>query len=273
MSAPVIDAHAHTSSRQFDDDRDAMYQRAWDAGLVAHRRGRRGRREQSAGARAARGRSRAFTPSPACTRTRRSDLDAQREELAALRRLAATSPASARSASTSSTTTRRREAQFEAFQWQLELAREAQLPVVIHCREADEDGFAILNEWAGRVGRYLGPEREIGMLHCFSGDADLATRYIEIGFLISIPGPVTYKNNDRGQEVARTIPLAAMLVETDAPYLTPTPHRGKRNEPAYVVETARFVAALRGMRLRRCRRDDGTQRRAVVRVHAMTGTR
>lgn len=139
-----------------------------------------------------------------------------------------------------------KDAQFEAFMWQLELAREAELPVVIHCREADEDGFAVLNEWAGRVGRYLGPDREIGMLHCFSGDAGLAVRYIEIGFLISIPGPVTYKNNDRGQEVARSIPLAAMLVETDAPYLTPTPYRGTRNEPAYVVETARFVAGLRG---------------------------
>ena len=135
--------------------------------------------------------------------------------------------------------------QFEAFIWQLELAREVELPVVIHCREADEDGYAIINEWAKRVGRYFGPDREIGMLHCFSGDTDLAARYIELGFLISIPGPVTYKNNDRGQDVARTIPLASMLVETDAPYLTPTPYRGTRNEPAYVVETARFVAGLR----------------------------
>ena len=84
------------------------------------------------------------------------------------------------------------------------------------------------------------------MLHCFSGDAELAARYVELGFLISVPGTVTYQMNDRGQGVARSVPLAAMLVETDAPYLAPRPHRGTRNEPAYVVETARFVAALRG---------------------------
>ncbi len=84
------------------------------------------------------------------------------------------------------------------------------------------------------------------MLHCFAGDADLAARYLNLGFLISIPGTVTYKNNGRGQRVARSLPLTGMLLETDCPYLTPVPHRGRRNEPALVVETARFVAQLRG---------------------------
>ena len=121
------------------------------------------------------------------------------------------------------------------------------LPVVIHARNADEECFAILEEWARRVGTYLGVEREIGMMHCYAGDAALAARYLDIGFLISVPGTVTFPNNPRGQEVARSIPLARMLVETDSPYLTPAPHRGRRNEPAYVVETARFVAGLRGV--------------------------
>lgn len=244
MSAPVVDAHAHTYSSQFDEDRDAAFQRAWDAGLVAvvEVGGDVDSSRRALALAAADPRIYAVAgihPHEA------KHLAAQRDEL---RTLAASgqfvgigeigldfhynhSP---------------REDQFEAFMWQLELAREVSLPVVIHCREADEEGYAILREWAGRVGRYLGPDREIGMLHCFAGDAGLAARYIELGFLISIPGPVTYKNNDRGQQVARTIPLAAMLVETDAPYLTPTPYRGSRNEPAYVVETVRMVAQLRG---------------------------
>ena len=84
------------------------------------------------------------------------------------------------------------------------------------------------------------------MMHCFPGDEALAARYLELGFLISVPGTVTYPNSKRGQAVARSIPLAGMLVETDSPYLTPVPWRGKRSEPACVAETARFVASLRG---------------------------
>ncbi|MGE3961418.1 MAG: TatD family hydrolase [Dehalococcoidia bacterium] len=139
------------------------------------------------------------------------------------------------------------EDQYAALLWQLDLARRHDLPVVIHSRDADEDCFAVLKEWAGRVGRYLGPDREIGMMHCFAGDLELAERYMQLGFLISIPGPVTFPGNDRGQGVARSIPLDRMLVETDCPYLTPLPWRGRRNEPAYVAETARFIAGLRGI--------------------------
>lgn len=138
------------------------------------------------------------------------------------------------------------EAQYEALAWQLDLAREHDLPVVIHSRNADEECFAVLEQWAGRVGRYLGRDREIGMMHCYAGDLGLAHRYAALGFLISVPGTVTYPGNARGQEVARLMPLAGMLVETDCPYLTPVPHRGRRNEPAYVAHTARYVASLRG---------------------------
>lgn len=139
-----------------------------------------------------------------------------------------------------------RDQQQEAFEWQLELAREHELPAVIHARDADLEVQTILEAWSRRVGRYLGPDREIGMMHCFAGDVELATRYIDLGLLISVPGTVTYGNNERGQAVARTIPGSAMLIETDCPYLTPNPHRGARNEPAYVVETARYVASIRG---------------------------
>jgi len=139
------------------------------------------------------------------------------------------------------------EDQYAALLWQLDLARRHDLPVVIHSRDADEDCFEVLREWASNVGRYLGPDREIGMMHCFAGDLELAERYMAIGFQISIPGPVTFPGNDRGHTVARSIPLDRMLVETDCPYLTPVPWRGRRNEPAYVAETARFIAGLRGI--------------------------
>ena len=83
-------------------------------------------------------------------------------------------------------------------------------------------------------------------MHCFAGDEELALRYVELGFLISVPGTVTYTGNRRGQTVARQIPLEAMLVETDCPYLAPMPYRGQRNEPAYVSHTVHKVATLRG---------------------------
>lgn len=243
MNAPVVDAHAHTYSREFNEDRSATMERAWAAGLVAIVEVG-GDVESS---------NLALALAHADPRIRAvaglhpheaKRLDEEREGLQSL-------VASGEFVAVGEIGLdfhydhSPREAQFEAFRWQLELAREASLPVVIHCRNADEEGFAVLRDWIHRVGRYLGPDREIGMLHCFAGDTDLAIRYVELGFLISIPGPVTYKNNGRGQAVARSVPLAAMLVETDAPYLTPQPHRGTRNESAYVVETVRKVAELR----------------------------
>lgn len=245
MSAPVVDAHTHTSSRQFDGDHAAVMDRAWAAGLVAVVEvGGDAESSKRALALAQADPARVYAVAGLHPHNAK-DLHTQRDELRALAHsgdFVAIGEIGLDFFYNHSPL----DAQFEAFAWQLDLAREAELPVVIHCREADEDGYAVLSEWASRVGRYLGPDREIGMLHCFAGDVELAQRYVDLGFLISIPGPVTYKNNDRGQAVARSVPLAAMLVETDAPYLTPTPYRGTRNEPAYVVETARFVADLRG---------------------------
>jgi TatD DNase family protein len=244
LSAPIIDAHAHVSSSQFGDDLDAALQRAWDAGLVgiieAGDDVRSGQRALELARRDPR--------IHAVTGLHPHGASRMAEERGALEGLLASGEYVGvgeigldffRNLSTP-------EQQFEAFRWQLGLAREFDLPVVIHTRDADAECFAELSAWADRVGRYLGPDREIGMLHCFSGDAPLALAYIDLGFAISIPGPVTFKGNARGQEVASTVPLAAMLIETDAPYLAPVPHRGSRNEPAYVVETARFIAGLRG---------------------------
>jgi TatD DNase family protein len=126
----------------------------------------------------------------------------------------------------------------------LKLALDTSLPVIIHCRDAFDDFFEILDEV------YLSqPQNKGGVLHCFTGTADEARRVIERGFYLSLSGIVTFKKSLELQEVARQTPLEKLLVETDAPYLAPQKHRGKQNEPAYVVETAQFIADLKGIPL------------------------
>ena len=137
------------------------------------------------------------------------------------------------------------EQQYKAFKKQLELARISNLPVVIHSRNADEETYSILKNWVGTVGNYLGTSRPLGMLHCFSGNSELSKKYQDLGFLISLAGPVTYKKNIELQKVAKSLPLSKMLIETDCPYLTPTPYRGKLNEPAYVKATGIFIANIK----------------------------
>ena len=132
-----------------------------------------------------------------------------------------------------------REVQREVFRRQLRLAREVNLPVIIHSREADDDTISILRE------ELAGHDRA-GVLHCFGGSLAMAQSAIEFGFLISFAGVVTFKNAEALREVARQVPLDRLLIETDCPYLTPVPFRGRRNEPAHVVEVARCLAGLRG---------------------------
>ncbi|HEX8338937.1 MAG TPA: TatD family hydrolase [Pyrinomonadaceae bacterium] len=133
-----------------------------------------------------------------------------------------------------------RDVQHEVFGRQLWLARQEGLPVIIHSRDADADTLEIL-----RAG-YAGAERG-GVMHCFGGGPALAEGALGLGFYISFAGNVTFKKADALREVARTVPLERLLVETDCPYLAPVPHRGRRNEPAYVAATARFLADLRGV--------------------------
>lgn len=128
--------------------------------------------------------------------------------------------------------------QMEAFRRQLQMAMDLDLPVIIHDRDAHREVLTILQETEKREKR--------GVIHCFSGTYDMAMALIKMGFYISIPGTVTYKNVPYIQEVASGIPLERMLVETDAPFLAPVPKRGKRNEPLYVTYTAQKIAELRG---------------------------
>jgi TatD DNase family protein len=132
-----------------------------------------------------------------------------------------------------------KEVQFEVFRRQIRLAKEVKLPIVIHDREAHGDIVQVLKEeGAKEVG---------GIMHCFSGSWEMAKECMDMNFMISFGGPVTYKNAKRPQEVASKVPLEYLLVETDSPYLTPEPHRGKPNQPLYVRHVAEKIAELRGM--------------------------
>jgi TatD DNase family protein len=135
--------------------------------------------------------------------------------------------------------------QHRAFRDQLALARTLHLPAVIHARDADGPTFEVLAEHADAISGEGSAERPLGVMHCFAGDLALAEQYIDLGFLISIAGTITYPNAEQTRAVARGIPFSSLLIETDAPYLTPQSHRVQRNEPAYLVETAKFIAELR----------------------------
>ncbi|MGQ9572499.1 MAG: TatD family hydrolase [Dehalococcoidia bacterium] len=138
------------------------------------------------------------------------------------------------------------EAQRAIFQQMLDLAAELGRPVVIHSRNADEETFAILSAWAARVKDQWPQERPLGVVHCFSGDLARALGYVQLGFLISISGSVTYPNADRLASVVAGLPLERLAVETDAPYLSPQSMRGRRNEPSFLVETVSRIADIRG---------------------------
>lgn len=132
-----------------------------------------------------------------------------------------------------------RAAQRERFQAHIDAARQTGLPLVVHTREAEADTAEMLSE-AVREGGVT------GVLHCFTGSAELARKGLDLGFYISLSGIVTFKNAADLQATAKWLPADQMLVETDSPFLAPVPHRGQKCEPAFVADTARFVAELRG---------------------------
>ena len=138
-----------------------------------------------------------------------------------------------------------RDVQREVFRRQIRKARELDLPIIVHSRDADDDTVAILGE--EYPNEATGNERPPGVMHCFGGSREMAERVMELGFLISFAGNVTFKKAENLREAARVVPLDRLLVETDCPFLAPVPNRGKRNEPAFVVHTARFLADLLGV--------------------------
>lgn len=156
-----------------------------------------------------------------------------------------------------------RDVQREWFRNQIKLANELKMPIVIHSREADQEVMDILKEegafsaerksWFPKrvsIQGYTGDDARV-LIHCFSGSRELAKQYIKLGATISIAGPVTYKNNKKTVAVAEEIPLEYILIETDSPFLTPEPFRGKRNTPAMVEYTAAKIAQIKDLSIER----------------------
>jgi TatD DNase family protein len=242
MTRPsLVDSHCHIDTAAFDEDRDAVVARAHEAGVesmllvgcvdaeAGHRRALRVAGELGLPA------SAGVHPHDAKVAT-----DATLDELRGLareKRIVAVGEIGLDFHYDHSP----RDVQREVFRLQVRLAREVGLPVIVHTREADDETAALLEaEGAGEVG---------GVIHCFTGGLGLASRALALGFHVSFSGILAFPRADVIQEVARTVPIDRLLVETDSPYLAPPPYRGKRNEPAFVAEVARKVAALRGMSL------------------------
>jgi TatD DNase family protein len=131
-----------------------------------------------------------------------------------------------------------RDVQRDVFARQIDVARQVKKPLVLHIREAFDEALVIL---AAHKAHEVS-----GVFHCFTGTVDQARRALDLGFTLSLPGVVTFKNAGELVEVAKLVPRDRVVVETDAPYMAPAPHRGKRNEPAFVSHTAAFVAEVRG---------------------------
>ena len=137
-----------------------------------------------------------------------------------------------------------RQKEREFFRAQLELARELDLPVIVHDREAHGDTMDIVREYPGIR----------GVFHCYSGSAEMAAELVKLGWMISFTGVLTYKNARKAVEAAAVIPLERLMIETDAPYMAPEPHRGKRNDSGYVRHTCEKLAEIKGISLEECAR-------------------
>jgi TatD DNase family protein len=236
----LVDSHAHIDDARFDEDRDAVLQRAWDAGVrkILTIGNGSGPDQMGCGIPIAEAHDWIFT-SVGIHPHDASKVEERHygliEDLARHRKVLAIGETGLDYHYNNSP----QDVQREVFRRQLALARKLDLPVIIHSREADEDTQQILTEES--------PQR--GVIHCFTSGDKLADFATGIGFLISFSGIVTFPKSQTLAGIARRIPANRMLIETDCPYLAPVPHRGKRNEPGFVADTARFIAGLRGVSL------------------------
>lgn len=235
----LIDSHCHLDFKDFDADRDGIVERARAAGVdTMVSISTRVRRFEGLKAIAARY-PRVFCSVGTHPHNAAEELDVTTDELVAL----AADPlvvAIGEAGLDYHYDYGPREAQHQGFRRHITAARITGLPLVIHAREADDDIAAVLTE---EMGKGAFP----AVLHCFSSGRGLAMRGLDLGLYVSFSGILTFKRSDELKAIAADIPLDRLLVETDAPYLAPTPHRGQRNEPSYVVETARVLAEVKGV--------------------------
>lgn len=235
----LIDSHAHLDFPEFDEDREEVIARAFSAGVEAI---------INVGAdlsssRAALSLAQRYGPIYAAVGVHPHEAKTLNQEALAGLRALAESPKVVAIGEIGLDYYRNlspRDVQLRAFEEQLALASELKKPVIIHDRDAHKDVMDTLSRWMAK-GKLAG-----GVLHCFSGDLGMARKALEWGFYISFAGPVTFTNARRLAEIARELPLDKILIETDCPYLAPHPHRGRRNEPAYLKLVAQAIATLRG---------------------------
>ena len=161
-----------------------------------------------------------------------------------------------------------REAQLQVLEWQLELAIRLDLPVVIHCRQAEKDLLRLLSGWASSHNVPKGQPR--GVIHCFSGDIGTAQQYLDMGFFISLGAYIGYPSSRPVYDVIRAIPGDRLVLETDSPYLPPQTYRGQRNEPSYLPLTAALLAEIRGLSPETIARETTRNARRLFRI--ATGT-
>lgn len=234
-----IDSHAHIDGPGFDADREEVLQRAQDAGVVTILNVGTGDPHSDSFERAVEfGRKHeniytAIGTHPHDARFYDDEAEEKIETLIKSERVIAWGEIGLDFHYDNSP----RDVQIDVFKRQLRAARECDVPVIIHTREAESETIEILQS------EYGGAKRG-GIFHCFSGSQELAQAALDLGFMISFSGILTFKKADDLREVAKHVPLARMLIETDCPYLTPIPHRGKRNEPAFVIEVARCLGEL-----------------------------
>jgi TatD DNase family protein len=239
-----IDSHAHIEGKEFDADREAVIQRALDTGIetiVCVGNGEVAADSHAAAFRIAEQYPFIYTTvgvHPHEARLLDDNLYAQLMELSQHPKVIAWGEIGLDYHYDNSP----RDVQREAFRRQLRMACERGLPVSIHTREAEADTLAILDEEWKDSG--LG-----GVIHCFTGTRSFAEAAVDRGFYVSFSGVVTFKKAEELRETARALAVDRILIETDSPFLAPVPYRGKRNEPAYVVETARALSEIRGMSL------------------------
>jgi TatD DNase family protein len=154
--------------------------------------------------------------------------------------------------------------QQEVFAQQLLLARSLDLPAIIHCRQAHDDLFAILQEFKKEYSHLIPTDRPWGVIHCFSGDEDLAWKYFKLGLLISFTGLITF--SPQWNSLIRKTPLEKIMIETDAPYMTPEPYRGQRNEPLLVQYVAQRIAEIKNIKLEKVAEITSATARAFFRI-------